>query len=233
MTAVVDAVDPADAVGPADAVDPADVAFIRATTVLASPPGVPELRLYLGGDVTGVWERTEARAGLEQPPPFWAFAWAGGQALARYLLDHPATVAGRAVLDIACGGGVAAVAAALAGATPVMASDIDRLAVGATALNARANGVSVTPVLADVLDGDGAGAEVVLAGDVCYSREMTARVVGFLDRAMARGATVLLGDPGRAYLPIDRFVAVASYEIPVSRDLESVEIKRTTIWRPA
>jgi predicted nicotinamide N-methyase len=213
------------------------VAFILANTRLCAPSCLPELRMYLASDVTEVWERTEAVFGPDRPPPFWAFAWAGGQALARYVLDHPEVVAGRRVLDIASGGGAAAVAAAVGGAAAVTASDIDRLAVEAIGLNAAANGVVVEARCADLLDdpvGSAADAPtVVLAGDVCYSREMTGRVLRLLDRAGRSGATVLLGDPGRAYLPTDRLTAVASYRVPVPRDLESVEVKHTTVWRPA
>ena len=214
-----------------------EAAFVLANTGLAAPPCLPELRMYLGDDVTGVWERTEAAFGPDRPPPFWAFAWAGGQAVARYVLDHPETVAGRGVLDIAAGGGVVAVAAAVAGAATVTASDIDRLAIAAIGLNAEANGVTVEARLADLLDDPwrsaGDDVTVVLAGDVCYSREMTGRVLRLLDQAAERGATVLLGDPGRAYLPTDRLTALARYQVPVTHDLESTAVKHTTVWRPA
>ncbi len=213
--------------------DAADAAFVRANARLGAPPCVPELRLYLADDVTGLWTRTEAAYGAGQAPPFWAFAWAGGQAVARYLLDHPGVVAGRSVLDVASGGGVVAVAAAVAGAVSVTATDVDRLATTAIALNAEANGVAVTPRLADVLDGDGDGFEIVLAGDVWYSREMATRVTRMLGRASARGAAVLVGDPGRAYLPRELFEPAAAYDVPVPWDLESTAVKRTTVWRPA
>lgn len=225
-----------EATGEVAAGDVAEVArkraFVLAETALGAPPAVPELRLHLAEDVTTVWSRAEAEFGTEAPP-FWAFAWAGGQAVARYLLDHPRTVAGRTVVDLAAGSGVVAIAAALAGADSVIATEIDALAIEAIALNAAANGVRVTAVCGDVLGGDGEGADVVLAGDVWYSREMATRVTGLLDRAAARGAAVLVGDPGRAYLPRQRFAPVAAYDIPVTWDLESADLKRTTVWRPA
>lgn len=207
-------------------------AMVTAVTRLCSPPLVPELKLWLGDDVTEIWLRTEAASSAELPPPFWAFAWAGGQAVARYLLDHREVVAGRSVLDVAAGGGVVAVAALRAGAAAVTATDLDPLAIAAIKLNAEANGVSVDARLADVLDGDGEGADVLLAGDVWYSRAMAARMIGLVERAAARGATVLVGDAGRAYLPRERLEAVAEYDISVTRDLESVEMKRATVLRP-
>ena len=206
--------------------------FVLANTRLVSPPAVPETRLHLADDVIDLWERTqEALDCLSLPPPFWAFAWAGGQALARYLLDHPVEVEGRDVLDLASGSGLVAIAAAMAGAAPVTASDVDLFAVAAIALNAEANGVAVAGTMEDVLDGDGGGADVVLAGDVFYERPMADRVLGFLERARARGASVLVGDVGRAFLPRERFVAVATYEIPVARALEDADIKSSMVWR--
>ena len=206
--------------------------FVLANTRLVSPPAVPETRLHLADDVIDLWERTqEALDCLSLPPPFWAFAWAGGQALARYLLDHPVEVEGRDVLDLASGSGLVAIAAAMAGAAPVTASDVDLFAVAAIALNAEANGVAVARTMEDVLDGDGGGADVVLAGDVFYERPMADRVLGFLERARTRGASVLVGDVGRAFLPRERFVAVATYEIPVARALEDADIKSSMVWR--
>lgn len=210
--------------------------FVGAHTRLAAPPFVPEIRLLLAEDAIGLWERTEDEVGRTgRPPPFWAFAWAGGQAVARYVLDHPEVVRGRRVLDLAAGCGVVAIAAAKAGAAVVTATEVDPFAVAAIGLNARANGVAVATVLDDVLDGDGAGAgaEVVLAGDVCYSREMTRRVLAFLDRAGEAGARVLVGDPGRAYLPRTGLRAVATYDVPVPRTLEDADVKPTTVWRLA
>jgi predicted nicotinamide N-methyase len=204
--------------------------FIRAHTHLDAPSAVPEVRLHLADEPIGLWQRTEEERGGQLPPPFWAFAWAGGQALARYVLDHPDLVRGRVVCDLAAGSGLVAVAAALAGAAGVTAVEVDPLAVAAIAINAAANDVTVAVTLGDVLDGDAACAQVVLAGDVFYSRSMTERVVPFLQRARAGGARVLVGDPGRAYLPRGLFTAVGSYDIPVTQALESAEIKATTVW---
>jgi predicted nicotinamide N-methyase len=195
---------------------------------------VPEVRLHLADEAFGLWQKTEellGRTGL--PLPFWAFAWAGGQALARYLLDHPDLVAGRRVFDLASGSGLVAIAAASAGAAAVTASEVDQLAVAAIALNAEANDVIVSCARGDALDGDGAGAEIVLAGDVFYERPMAGRVLPFLERARARGASVLIGDPGRTCLPPSRFEALATYEVPVTRATEDTELKLTTVWQPA
>lgn len=195
---------------------------------------MPEVRLHLAEDVFGLWTKTrEELGGGDVPPPFWAFAWAGGQALARYVLDHPELVAGRSVFDLASGSGLVAIAAALAGAASVTASDVDRFAVAAVALNAAANRVEVAGTLVDGLDGDGAGAQVVLAGDVFYERGMADRVLAFLRRAAARGASVLVGDPGRDYLPRALFQALATYQVPMAPGLEDRDVKRTTVWRPA
>jgi predicted nicotinamide N-methyase len=205
--------------------------FIGVHTRLRPVPFVPELRLHLADDAIALWERMErdtGRTGL--PVPFWAFAWAGGQALARYVLDHPDVVAGRRVLDVASGSGLVAVAAALAGADMVTAADVDPYAGTATGMNARANGVDVHTVLGDVLDGDGDGAQVVLAGDVFYERDMGARMLAFLRRARARGAAVLVGDPGRAFLPRGEFTAVAAYDVPVPRALEDADHRHCTVW---
>ena len=214
------------------------VEFVRAHTCLGAPPYVPELRLWLAEDAFTLWEQTERELGrTELPPPFWAFAWAGGQALARHVLDHPHLVAGRRVLDLAAGSGLVAVAAARAGAAAVTAAEVDPLAVAAIGLNARANGVAVTALLADLLADllaeqlPGPGPEVVLAGDVFYERSMAERVLRFLDRARGAGASVLVGDPGRTYLPRDRLRAVATCQVPVPAALEDAEVKQATVWR--
>jgi predicted nicotinamide N-methyase len=207
-------------------------AFVVAHTVLGVPPFLPELRLHLAADAFALWEETERVQGGEvAAPPFWAFPWAGGQALARHVLDHPEVVAGRRVLDLASGSGLVAVAAARAGAARVTANEIDGYAAAAIALNARANAVPVTVRLGDLLDGTTDGAEVVLAGDVFYSRDFATRVLAFLDRARAGGAEVYVGDPGRAYLPRDRLVEVAAHDVPVIRALEDADRKRVTVWR--
>src|SRR6266536_750497 len=194
--------------------------FVRAHTRLAATPFLPEIRLHLAADAFALWEETERQqGGGVAPPPFWAFPWAGGQGLARYVLDHPDLVAGRRVLDLASGSGLVAVAAARSGAARVTANEIDGYALAAIALNASANGVPVRVHAGDLLDGDSGDAEVVLAGDVFYSRDFGARVLRFLDRARVRGALVLVGDPGRAYLPRHRLAELASYPVPVLRAL--------------
>jgi predicted nicotinamide N-methyase len=207
-------------------------AFVRANTCLMTPPLVPEITLHLAPEPIALWERTEqdtGQAGL--PPPFWAFPWAGGQALARYLLDHPECTADRTVLDLAAGSGLVAIAAAKTGAARITASDTDPLAVAATRLNAAVNGVTLTATLGDILDSGADGTGVVLVGDAFYEKPMAERVLLFLERARAAGSLVLVGDPGRAYLPCDRFEAVACYDVPVSPVLEDADVKRTTVWR--
>ncbi len=206
--------------------------FVRSACRLGPVPQVPEIRLHLADDVLSLWQRTEDEFGADRPPPFWAFAWPGGQALARYVLDHPGLVAGRSVLDLGSGSGLVAIAAAKAGAAAVAASEVDPLAVAAIGLNARANLVPAPAVTGDVLDGDGTGADVVLAGDVWYSRPLAERVLGFVDRALARGASVLAGDIGRAFLPRDRFRVLDARDIPVMAGLEDSAVKQTMVWEP-
>ncbi|WP_377267277.1 class I SAM-dependent methyltransferase [Peterkaempfera sp. SMS 1(5)a] len=206
--------------------------FVLAHTRVAPAAHLPELRLHQAAEAIELWELTEqVQGGIRMNPPFWAFAWAGGQALARHVLDRPETVEGRRVLDLASGSGLVAVAAAVAGAASVTASDIDPFAAAAVGLNAALNGVRVEALLGDLLDGDGGDAEVVLAGDVFYERPMAERVLPFLQRARARGALVLVGDPGRAYLPRQRFEAVSRQQVPVVADLEDRAVKATTVWR--
>ena len=204
---------------------------ITSATRLVTVPYVPEIRLQQAEDPFTVWEQTESAAGqTELPPPFWAFAWAGGQALARYLLDHPGLVSGQRVLDVASGSGLVAIAAARCGARPVLAVDVDELAVKAISVNAAANGARVRPVLADLLDGDAEGAGVVLCADAFYEEDLAARILRFLHRARAGGARVLVGDPGRAFLRTAGFVPLASYEIPVTVALEGMTSKRATVY---
>ncbi len=208
--------------------DPA--AFIRAHTRLQQVPHAPELRLHLADETSGLWRLGEAElAALGVVDPYWAFAWAGGQALARHLLDRPALVQGGQVLDFATGSGIAAIAAARAGAAGVTAVDIDPLAIAALALNARANDVAVAGLCADLVGRDD-GWDVILAGDVCYERALADRVIAWLDGAARRGARVLSGDPGRAYLPRERLVKLAEYQVPVARELEDMEVRRTAVW---
>jgi predicted nicotinamide N-methyase len=215
--------------------------MIRAGTELKSVPLVPDIRLHLAGDPISLWQRTELTSGQDGlDPPFWAFAWAGGLALARYLLDHPETVRGRHAIDIASGSGIVAIAAAMAGAAAVTAYDIDPVAAVAIRMNAAANGVTVLAVCADVLDQDNLpapGAGPVLVADAFYERDLAAKVTKLAERGNARGTAVLVGDFGRAYLPRDRLVQLASYHVPGQRMLEGTDIKRTTVWafppRPA
>jgi predicted nicotinamide N-methyase len=208
--------------------------IIRAGTRLRSVPLVPDIRLYQASDPISLWQRTEltsGRTGLE--PPFWAFAWAGGLALARYLLDHPETVRGRHAIDIASGSGLVAIAAAKAGAAEVTAYDIDPVAAVAIRMNAAANGATVLAVCADVLDQGNfpaCGADLVLVADAFYQPELAGKVMRFAEGGHARGAAVLLGDFGRDYLPRDRLTPLASYDVPGQRMLEGDDIKRTTIW---
>ena len=211
--------------------------IIRAGTQLRSVPLIPDIRLHQAGDPISLWQRTEltsGRTGLD--PPFWAFAWAGGLALARYLLDHPETVRGRHAIDIASGSGLVAIAAAKAGAAAVTAYDIDPVAAVAIGMNAAANGVMVRPVCADILDQDNnlpaCAADLVLVADAFYQQDLAAKVMPLAERSHARGAAVLVGDFGRAYLPRDRLTPLASYDVPGQRMLEGSDIKRTTIWAP-
>jgi predicted nicotinamide N-methyase len=207
--------------------------FILANTALIAPPHVPEIRLHLADEAHELWHRTEAELeaiGLE--PPFWAFAWAGGQGLARHVLDHPETVRGRSVLDFASGSGLVAVAAAIAGARAVLAADIDPFCAAAVMLNAGENGVALDFTAEDLIGSSGAW-EVLLAGDVFYDRALADRLMPWFAALASKGTTVLVGDPGRAYLPRERFEALATYEVPVTRMLEDAEVKRTTVWRLA
>ena len=209
-------------------------AFIRANTRLKPVPHVPEISLYAADESVPIWLKTEEelqRIGL--PPPYWAFAWAGGQALARFVLDHPHEVAGKRVLDLASGSGLVAIAAAKAGAAPVTAVDVDEFAEAAVALNGEANGVYADVTILDILDHPAAIApryDVVLVGDLFYERATAARALAFLERNAAIGTRVLIGDPGRTYLPKDRLTRLAEYSVPVTRELEDHDIKRTTVW---
>jgi len=205
--------------------------FVRGNTVVTAPPLVPEIRLYLATEITPIWQATEetlARSAL--PPPFWAFAWAGGQALARYLLDHPAEVAGRSVLDFGAGSGLVAIAAAKAGAARVLAAETDHFAAAAIAANAALNDVAIAVRTTDLLDTIDPRWEVVTAGDVCYERPMADRVTAWLRGLAARGILVLLGDPGRAYLPREGLVERARYLVPTSRELEDRDTRDGIVW---
>ena len=209
--------------------DPA--AFVRAETVIAAPPLVPEIRLHLANEVVPLWQATEeslTRQGL--PPPYWAFAWPGGQAIARHLLDHPSIARGKRVLDFAAGCGLAAIAAAKSGAAVVQAAEIDAFALAAIALNASLNEVVVETIAMDIV-GRPSAWDLVLAGDVCYERPMAERVARWLADLAAAGTEVLMADPGRAYLPRQGLVEVARYTVPTSLELEDRKERETILWR--
>jgi predicted nicotinamide N-methyase len=208
---------------------PVPAEFVRRHTRPQRPALVPEVTLLVADDVVALWEAMEAERGAQEEPPFWCAAWPGGQALARYVLDHPEVVAGRTVLDLGAGSGLVAVAALRAGAARVVASEIDPFGVTAIGLNAARNGVPGIDVVGDVLDRPlPADVFVVLAGDVCYAREMTGRVLPYLDAARGAGADVLIGDPGRAYLPSDQLTRVAAYDVP---DADGGTPRRAAVWR--
>ena len=205
--------------------------FILANTKILPVPHAAEISLHVADDSTALWLKTEEELGeLGLPPPFWAFAWAGGQALARYILDHPETVRGKRVLDFASASGLVAIAAAIAGASHVTACDIDPFATTAIEINAGINDVHVDTILANVIGQEG-NWDVVLAGDVSYEKEMARQVIDWLWELNDTGLTVLIGDPGRTYLARDRLESIATYRVPVSRDLEDSEIKKSSVWR--
>jgi predicted nicotinamide N-methyase len=205
--------------------------FVLANTRLIAPPLAPEIRLWLADEAVPLWKKTEEELGsMGLPPPFWAFAWAGGQALARYALDNPALIAGRRTLDFASGSGLVAIAAALSGAAAVEASDIDAFAIAAIEANAAENSVSIAARLENLVGADD-GWEVVLAGDVAYEKDLAEAAMEWLAGLARRGATVLIGDPRRVYLPHDRLDCVIEYSVPVTRELEDSEIKRAGVFR--
>jgi predicted nicotinamide N-methyase len=205
--------------------------FIRANTALMTPPHVPEIVLHLADEAHDLWHRTEEELeAIGLPPPFWAFAWAGGQGLARFVLDNPDTVRGRSVLDFATGSGLVAIAAAKAGASSVKAADIDPFSASAVVLNTKANGIKLAFLSEDIIGRDD-GWDVVLAGDVFYDRALAERLLPWFADLAVRGAQILVGDPGRSYLPKARLEKMAVYEVPVTRALEDAEVKRTTVWR--
>lgn len=207
--------------------------FILDNTALMAPPHVPEVLLHLADEAHDLWLRTEEElAEIGLPPPFWAFAWAGGQGLARYVLDHPETVRGKRVLDFASGSGLVAIAALKAGAAWMIAADIDPFCETAITLNLEANGVEAEFQGADCVDRDG-GWDVVLAGDVFYDKAFADRLMPWFAALKVRGADILVGDPGRAYLPKEGLQSLAVYQVPVTRVLEDAEVKRTTVWRLA
>ncbi len=181
--------------------------------------------------MTPIWRLTEEELGeLGLPPPFWAFAWAGGQALSRYLLDHPHEVAGKRVLDFAAGSGLVGIAAMKAGAASVLCADIDPFCTAAVAANADANGVALDFTADDLLEAPPPEVDIICAGDVCYERPMTDRVLAWLAQAKANGARVLIGDPGRTYFPREGLTFLAEYRVPTTRELEDQDIKRSSVW---
>ena len=207
-------------------------AFVLANTRLQRPPHTPELELQLADEITPIWRMTEeALEEMGVPPPFWAFAWAGGQALARYVLDHPRVVAGKSVIDFATGSGLVALAAMQAGAARVLAADIDVFCEAAVRLNAERNGVAVDFTDENLLDQPPpAWAQVILAGDICYEKPLAERVLAWLGEAKAAGATVLIGDPGRSYFPREGLQKLAEYQVPTTRELEDMAVKKTAVW---
>lgn len=206
--------------------------FIRANTKLMAPPLVPEIKLHLAEESLPIWRKTEEELGeINVPPPFWAFAWAGGQALARYLLDNADLMRGRTVLDLGSGSGLTAIAAMQAGALSALASDIDTLSLAAIDLNASANGVAVSTSSEDQLKGPPRDADVILVGDLFYERALAEAVSAYIEAAARGGALVLIGDPQRSYFPKGKFEKAAEYRVPVTRELEDAEIKQTAVWK--
>lgn len=207
-------------------------AFIDANTRLLQPPLVPEIVLHLAEESVPLWQKTEDELGeMNIPPPYWAFAWAGGQALARYILDHPEICRGNSVVDLGSGSGLAAIAAAKCGARSVLAADLDQLALSACRLNAAANGVALETTNDDLLSAPAYPADVVLVGDLFYERELAGQVVTYIETLKSLNAKIYIGDPQRSYFPRDRFTRLAEYQVPVTRELEDGEIKKTAVWR--
>ena len=206
------------------------MAFIRANTRISAVPGLP-IRMHTADELTPIWEATEKDlAEANVAPPFWAFPWAGGQALARYVLDNPEIVRGKRVLDIACGSGLVGLAAALAGAAHVVANDIDPMCEAAVALNADLNGVSITYSGGDLLNDNPPGHDVILAADVFYEQTPARRFRAMLERAHVRGASVFAGDPGRTYFPRDAFRQVAEYAVETTTEIENHPVKTARVW---
>ena len=206
-------------------------AFVIGNTTIGTPPLVPEIRLHLATQVTPIWQATEeSLARFGTPPPFWAFAWAGGQALARYVLDHPETVRGRRVLDFAAGSGLVGIAAMKAGAASALCADIDDFCAAAVALNAAANGVEVAFTGENLLDRPPPPMDVVLAADISYEKPLAERVRAWLAEARAAGALVLLGDPHRTYFSTEGLRSLAEYQVETTRELEDFAVKRSGVW---
>ena len=208
-------------------------AFIAANTEIVAPPLIPEIKLRLATEITPIWQATETE--LQEigiPPPFWAFCWPGGQALARYVLDNPDIVRDKLVLEFAAGGAVSGIAAAVGGAAEVIANDIDAMAVAAAQINAALNKVTLTPSTENYLMRETPGScDVILAGDIFYEQSPAVEIEAFLRREAASGAVVLIGDPGRKYLPIKSLQEVMRYEVPTSLELEDREMRDGVVWR--
>ena len=207
-------------------------AFIQDNTVLKSPPLTPEIPLYLASDDLPLWQMGEAeleRIGL--PAPFWAFAWAGGQAMARYVMDNPQLVAGKRVLDFGAGSALAGIAAKKAGAAYVLASEIDPVCDPAIALNAEANQVDIAVTLDDLTQGPLTDIDIILAADVCYEGPSSRAIVAWLEDHVARGVTVLVGDPGRTYFPQDKFQQLARYAVPTDSRVEDTDLRNARVWK--
>ncbi|KAB7739841.1 methyltransferase [Parvibaculum sedimenti] len=210
--------------------DPA--AFIRANTALHEPPLVPEVKLHLASEIVPIWQMTEEeleKSGL--PPPFWAFAWAGGQALSRYILDHPEVVRGKRVLDFGSGSGMIGIAAMKANAVSVLAADIDIFAAASIRLNAEVNGVSLDVTTEDIVGSPNQGWDVILIGDMCYERPLAERIEKWVHSLVDGGATALIGDPGRTYLPKSGLEKLISYAVKTTRELEDTDVRNTSVWR--
>ncbi|MDE2444928.1 MAG: methyltransferase [Alphaproteobacteria bacterium] len=207
-------------------------AFIAANTSILAPPLVPEIKLHLAHEALPIWQKTEDELGeIGLAPPFWAFAWAGGQALARYVLDHPECVKGKRVIELASGSGLVGIAAMKAGAAEVLSADIDAFAVAAMAINATLNAVALQISCDDLLASPVPETNLILVGDLFYEKGVAERCFAWVEQAKANGIDVLIGDPGRSYLPKDKLTKIAEYAVPVSRDLEDAEIKNTAVWR--
>ena len=208
------------------------VAFIREETKVKPVPHAEEILLHVADEAMDLWQKTEDELGeLGLPPPFWAFAWAGGQGLARYVLDTPDLVKGKRVVDFACGSGLVGIAAMKAGAASCHAVDIDTFALTATRLNAALNHVEISTETADITAAEPPQADLVFCGDVFYDKPMADKVLAFLDRLLANGIEVYVGDPGRSYLPTARLSELAAFSVPVVGALEDSEIKRTRVYR--
>ena len=206
-------------------------AFILTNTRLQTVSHTPEISLYLADEITPIWRLTEEELGeMGLPPPFWAFAWAGGQALARWLLDNPRECSGKSVVDLATGSGLVGIAAALKGATSVLAADIDPFCEAAVKVNATANSVALDFTDTNLLQSPPPLVDLICAGDVFYDRDMAMAVLSWLTAARANGTRVLVGDPGRNHFPKTGLTFLAEYTVPTTRELEDNEVKRSRVW---